>query len=184
MQGCLGTFACQPAQEHLPSPNLPPSSPSLQEPAPPPPKARAGALPPEDSEGPLVKLAEALPLPALFITGALDARCPPARLGQVFAQAGPAAAMDARAVVLPGLDGRLGCAAPCAGTASPSKAATACARQCTAPIAEFLEALQRGADNGEAATLRDCALPPVTAVQQVAGQAAAPGATAALPAGL
>ena len=67
---------------------------TLQDPCPPPPKQKVGALPPPDSKGPLLKLAK----PTLFINGEFDAVCPAADL-KVLAQ--DMAEVDMRAVVLP-----------------------------------------------------------------------------------
>ena len=66
----------------------------LQDPCPPPPKQKVGALPPPDSKGPLLKLTK----PALFINGEFDAVCPATDLK---ALAQEMAEVDLRAVVLP-----------------------------------------------------------------------------------
>lgn len=75
----------------------------LLEPAPPPPKQKAGAEPPADSIGPLLKLAETIKAPVLFISGELDYNCP----GRDLKSLGPAfknAGLDARAAILPDMD--------------------------------------------------------------------------------
>ncbi|PRW44931.1 GMP synthase [glutamine-hydrolyzing] [Chlorella sorokiniana] len=75
----------------------------LLQPAPPPPKQKAGASPPSDSVGPLAKLNE-LRLPLLFVCGEFDRTCPGARLKEVVAEVLPDC--DARIVSLEGLSGR------------------------------------------------------------------------------
>ena len=79
----------------------------LLDPQPPPPKQKAGAAPPSDSMGPLLKLSERQPrLPMLFITGELDPLCPTGRLKQ--AAEALAGQLDMRAAVLE-VRGRCGC---------------------------------------------------------------------------
>jgi hypothetical protein len=88
----------------------------LLEPAPPPPKQKAGADPPADSRGPLHRLVETVKAPELFICGELDYNCPG---GELKAE-GPriaAAGVDARAVILPNLDAQF--KAPGAETMAP-----------------------------------------------------------------
>lgn len=75
----------------------------LMDPAPPPPKQKAGAEPPADSTGPLLKLVETVKAPILFICGELDYNCPGADLKAVGPQLA-APGVDARAVILPNLD--------------------------------------------------------------------------------
>ncbi len=65
-----------------------------QDPCPPPPKQKVGAIPPPDSKGPLLKLAR----PMLFINGEFDAMCPGADLRAVAREMGD---VDMRVVVLP-----------------------------------------------------------------------------------
>lgn len=75
----------------------------LLDPAPPPPKQKAGAIPPADSVGPLAKLSE-FGQPMLFVCGEFDRLCPVSRLKETIAEALPD--VDARVVVLEGLSGR------------------------------------------------------------------------------
>jgi predicted esterase len=75
----------------------------LIEPAPPPPKQKAGAEPPVDSIGPLLKLVESVKAPQLFICGELDYNCPGADLKALGPQL-KAASIDARAVIFENLD--------------------------------------------------------------------------------
>eukprot|EP00887_Chlorella_sp_A99_P007385 scaffold2.g7385.t1 len=66
---------------------------------PPPPKQKAGALPPTDSMGPLHKLSErAQRLPLLFVIGELDPVCPTGKLKEAAQML--AGELDMRAVVL------------------------------------------------------------------------------------
>jgi hypothetical protein len=75
----------------------------LMEPAPPPSKQKAGAEPPADSIGPLIKLIEIVKAPQLFICGEMDYNCPGADLKAVGPQL-KAAGVDARAVIFENLD--------------------------------------------------------------------------------
>ncbi|KAL4438236.1 hypothetical protein ABPG77_010597 [Micractinium sp. CCAP 211/92] len=75
----------------------------LLDPAPPPPKQKAGATPPADSIGPLAKLNE-FKLPAFFLCGEFDRLCPGARLKETLAEALPDC--DCRVMVLEDLSGR------------------------------------------------------------------------------
>lgn len=75
----------------------------LMEPAPPPPKQKAGAEPPADSIGPLMKLIEIVKAPQLFICGEMDYNCPGADLKAIGPQL-QAAGVDARAVIFENLD--------------------------------------------------------------------------------
>lgn len=76
----------------------------LLEPAPPPPKQKAGAEPPPDSTGPLIKLFDAVQVPMLFISGENDYNCPGKDL-KAFGDAHAAqAGVDARAVILSDVD--------------------------------------------------------------------------------
>lgn len=88
----------------------------LLEPAPPPPKQKAGAIPPADSIGPLVKLIETVKSPLLFINGELDYNCPGADL-KALAPKFQEAGVDARAAIFPDLDAKF--IAPNGNEASP-----------------------------------------------------------------
>ncbi|PSC70326.1 GMP synthase [glutamine-hydrolyzing] [Micractinium conductrix] len=78
----------------------------LLQPAPPPPKQKAGAAPPADSVGALSKLGECPPHPppVFFLCGEFDRLCPGDKLQETVAEALPGC--DVRAVVLEGLSGR------------------------------------------------------------------------------
>jgi len=75
----------------------------LIEPAPPPPKQKAGAEPPADSIGPLLKLVETVKAPQLFICGEMDYNCPGANLKAIGPQL-QAAGVETRAVIFENLD--------------------------------------------------------------------------------
>ena len=75
----------------------------LLEPAPPPPKQKAGADPPADSKAPLMKLIDAMKAPELYICGEMDYNCPGADL-QALGPRIEEAGVDARAVILSDLD--------------------------------------------------------------------------------
>ncbi|KAL4448431.1 hypothetical protein ABPG75_005650 [Micractinium tetrahymenae] len=75
----------------------------LLDPAPPPPKQKAGAALPADSIGPLAKLNE-LKLPAFFLCGEFDRLCPGARLKGALGEVLPGC--DCRVIVLEELSGR------------------------------------------------------------------------------
>jgi hypothetical protein len=87
----------------------------LMEPAPPPPKQKAGAEPPADSFGPLVRLIEGCTVPILFVNGELDYNCPGADLKTLTPRLADAG-VDGRAVILPDLDAHF--AAPGASAAT------------------------------------------------------------------
>lgn len=75
----------------------------LLEPSPPPTKLKAGAKPPQDSLGPMHKLMKVCKAPQLYICGDMDHDCPASLLrkqGRLFIDAG----IDARAVIIPGVD--------------------------------------------------------------------------------
>ena len=76
----------------------------ILEPAPPPPKQKAGAEPPPDSTGPLIKLFEAIQVPIMFISGENDSNCPAKALKAFGDDHASQAGVDLRAVVLPGVD--------------------------------------------------------------------------------
>lgn len=76
----------------------------LLEPAPPPPKQKAGAEPPPDSTGPLIKLFEAIQVPMLFISGENDLNCPAKALKAFGDEHAAQPGVDLRAVVLPDVD--------------------------------------------------------------------------------
>jgi dienelactone hydrolase len=121
----------------------------LMEPAPPPPKQKAGAEPPADSLGPLMRLIESSKAPILFVSGELDCNCPGADLKAV----GPAlaaAGVDARAVILPDLDSQF--AAP--GAAGPGPQAL---EAVVGLVDRFVKAVEAG---GVAA----CGLPGLDAI--------------------
>jgi dienelactone hydrolase len=76
----------------------------LLDPAPPPPKQKAGAAPPKDSLGPMYKLLDRCKAPQLYICGELDYDCPGADL-KAQEVAISAAGVDARAVIISDVDG-------------------------------------------------------------------------------
>jgi len=75
----------------------------LLEPAPPPTKQKAGAEPPADSIGPLLRMVETCKAPVLFINGEYDYNCPGARLKALAPQI-EATGTDARSIIFPELD--------------------------------------------------------------------------------
>lgn len=91
----------------------------------------------------------------LFVVGGRDARCPPERLGALFAPGGPAAGTDARAVVLQGLGPSL---------ESGAGEGLEAVQRVVQPVAEFVAALERGGEAGEAATVKECGLAPAASL--------------------
>lgn len=91
----------------------------------------------------------------LFVVGGRDARCPPERLGALFAPGGPAAGTDARAVVLQGLG---------PGLESGGAEGADGVQRVVRAVADFVAALERGGEAGEAATIKGCALPPAASL--------------------